>query len=250
MVSLYRYCKGIAPAGSFMAIPVMLGALLAGNPALGVEFAQTSLMLQHGSGYKIEHREKWLFTLEHFNKWKYGDNFLFVDVSHSDAGTSVYGEFHPRISLSRLTKSSVSFGPVKDISIAAEVEFGDDIFNYLYGLGFDLDIPAFSYFNVNVYIRDNPDLAGSTYQITPYWRLDVPAGKTSVIFEGFADFAGSEGASAANIIVQPRLLIDLGGLWDAPGKIEFGMEYSYWRNKYGVRGVTDSVPQVMLKIIF
>lgn len=87
------------------------------------------------------------------------------------AGTDLYAEFAPRLSLSRLTGRSIGFGPVKDFLVAGQV----------------------------------------------------------------------------NLLLVPQLRLDLGALWDWPGRLEAGVEYSYWRNKFGIDGVVESVVQPMVK---
>ena len=48
------------------------------------------------------------------------------------------------------------------------------------------------------------------------------------------------------LLAQPQLLLDLGNLWGAKDKLFAGVEYQYWHNKFGVDGVDESLPQVML----
>ena len=63
-------------------------------------------------------------------------------------------------------------------------------------------------------------------------------------FEGFADFTSAEGSSHSNLLTQPQLLYH-------PGKsIAFGIEYQYWKNRLGLKGLDESTPQALLRYKF
>lgn len=189
-------------------------------------------------------------TVEHANAWKYGDNFLFFDVTDSEKDkTGIYGEISPRLSLGKITGRDLSAPFVKDVLLASTVEVGQGFRNYLYGVGLSLNLPKFNFADLNVYVRNDPKQPGSTYQVTPCWQLPFTVGKADMIFEGFTDIAGSEGNLGFNIDAQPRLLLDLGKFWDAPGSVYFGTEVIYWHNKYGVKGVNEFAPQAMVKFV-
>lgn len=71
------------------------------------------------------------------------------------------------------------------------------------------------------------------------------------LIEGFADFAGGEGTAVANQLIVPRFLLDVGDLAGIEENTLFmGVEWQYWRNKFGVAGVTESVPQLQIKWVF
>ncbi len=163
------------------------------------------------------------------------------------AGTDLYAEFAPRLSLSRLTGRSIGFGPVKDFLVAGQVNHGQDFRAFLYGAGLDIAVPGFSFVQLNFYRRDVPALSGATWQVTGVWSLPVALGATRWTLAGFADWAGPEGGSRGNLLLVPQLRLDLGALWDWPGRLEAGVEYSYWRNKFGIDGVVESVVQPMVK---
>ncbi|MBU5611641.1 outer membrane protein OmpK [Geomonas azotofigens] len=189
-------------------------------------------------------------TIEHANAWKYGDNFLFFDVTDAEKDkTGIYGELSPRLSLGKITGRDLSAPFVKDVLLAGTVEVGQGFRNYLYGVGLSLNLPKFNFADLNVYVRNDPKQPGSTYQVTPCWQLPFTVGKANMIFEGFTDIAGSEGNLAFNIDAQPRLLLDLGKFWDAPGSVFVGTEVIYWHNKFGVSGVNEFAPQAMLKFV-
>lgn len=189
-------------------------------------------------------------TVEHADGWKYGDNFFFFDINNpTDSDVEIYGEISPRLSLGKITGKDLSAPFVKDVLLAGTYEVLAGKFSshgYLYGIGLSLDIPKFNFADLNLYVR-NSSFEGTTYQITPVWQLPFTIGKADMVFEGFVDIAGSEGVSEFNIDAQPRLLLDAGKLWGAPGNLYLGTEIIYWHNKFGIDGVNEFAPQVMVK---
>ncbi|WP_020674880.1 DUF5020 family protein [Geopsychrobacter electrodiphilus] len=219
------------------------------------QWQTSNVELLLGSGYKLGDDTRTTLTFEHANGWKYGDNFFFLDVVNPmrdgvHSTNDLYAEFSPRLSLSKISGKKIAFGFVKDVLLASTLEMGEYSHNYLYGVGFSLDLPKFAYADINIYVRNNPNQDGQTYQITPVWALPFTVGSAKMLFEGFADIAGSEGNTKFNIDCQPRLLLDVGNFWQAPDSLWVGVEYMYWHNKFGVDGANESLPQAMVKWVF
>lgn len=218
-----------------------------------INWHSSNIQLLRGGDYELGDQNRTIATFEHANSWRYGDFFMFIDYSWSDGGAEdYYAEFSPRFSLSKITGRSVKTGIIKDVLIAATLETPkNQKTTLLYGLGTDLDVPGFSFFTVNAYVRDNPNLAGEAGQLTLAWLRPFSIDQTSWVFEGFADFAGAEGTTRANQLIVPRLLLDVGALARAAkGKLWMGVEYSHSHNKFGVDGVTESVAQIQVKWVF
>jgi nucleoside-specific outer membrane channel protein Tsx len=217
-------------------------------------FSSTNIQYLVGSNYELGDKTRSIITLEHVNAWKYGDNFFFVDITNpTRAGTATstefYGEISPRISLSALTGSPMSFGVVKDVLITTTAEEGQGFHNYLYGVAVDLNI--LPVFQINYYIRN--EITANTKlgsQLTSVWLAPFNAGPLSMVFEGFADYAWGNKPSKSNLITGPRVLVDVGKAWGAPGTLQAGVEYQIWRNKFGIDGVDEDVPQLMVKWIW
>lgn len=198
-----------------------------------------------------------IITLEHASGWKYGDNFFFFDIAEPFANhADIYGEWHPRLSFGKMTGSNTSFGFVKDVLIATEINVGTNWRAYFYGLGFDLDIPHFSFFSINFFLRNEYDnITGdmtdySTFQISPSWNIPFTLGEARFEFGGFLDYAGSDGDREANLLTQPQLLLDVSSLKGKPGNLYLGIEYQYWKNKYGIKDIDENYVQFMGKWVF
>ena len=233
---------------------------------VAADWSSTSISILHGSDYKVASSEEaTILTVEHASGWKYGDNFFFFDLFQPfDKGSTIYGEWHPRLSFGKLTGKDLGFGPVRDVLLATELNVGHEVRVYLYGLGFDFDIPHFAFFSLNIFIRDEfvldaADFAGkndsTTFQISPSWSLPFTLGKARFDFTGFLDYAGAEGDAAANLLTAPQLLLNVGSLSGDPGSLWVGVEYQYWSNKYGIEDsdgfeTNESVAQFMAKWFF
>lgn len=240
----------------FLCAALFAGIVFVPEASAGAAFWQsTNIQYLYGGGFKLGNADRSTITIEHANAWKYGDTFFFLDVNDPEidrrgSKTGLYAELSPRFSIGKITKKDLSFPFVKDVLVATTLEMGEGSHNYLYGVGLSLDLPKFTFADLNIYVRNDPKEKGATYQITPVWSLPFKVGSAKLVFEGFGDFAGSEGNLAFNIDLQPRLLLDLGNFWGAPDCIYGGTEVIYWHNKFGVKGVEEIAPQVMVKWVF
>ena len=215
-----------------------------------MHFQSANLQWLYGDGFDPNDEHKHIITFEYVQTNAVGDVFLFADSSRPFSGnTGWYGELAPRISLSSLTDKGSSAGLVKDVLLAANFEKpeGRDI-RRLFGLAADLNVPGFTFFKTHAYHRDDPALPGDTWQLTLVWNASFTLGNLNLLAEGFADVAGGEGDGVAHQLVVPRLLANAGKLLGAKsGKLYAGIEFSYWHNKFGIDGMTESVPQLQLK---
>lgn len=215
----------------------------------------TNIQYLYGGGFKLGSKDRSTITVEHANIWKYGDNYFSLDVTDPEidrkgSRTGLYAEFSPRFSIGKITNTNLAFPFVKDVLVATTLEMGEGFHNYLYGIGLSLNLPKFDFADLNVYVRNDPNLKGTTYQVTPAWKLPFTIGSAKLTFEGFADIVGSEGYSNFSIDAQPALLLDVGNFWSVPDSLYVGTEVIYWHNKFGVKGVEEIVPQVKVKWVF
>ena len=235
----------------FMIVLVLLVA--SSGAALASIWSSTSASVLYGDGYKFKSSEKGtILTIEHASGWSYGDNFFFFDTFQPLAnGTDMYGEWHPRLSMGKIFKNETGSGFFKDVLIATELNVGNNWRAYLYGLGFDFNIPYFQFFALNIFIRDDKTITeDTTYQISPSWNIPFNIGGTMWSFGGFLDYSGPEGDTKYQFLAQPQLLLDVSNFADKPGNLFVGIEYQYWKNKFGVEGVDENFVQFMGKWFF
>ncbi len=214
-------------------------------------FSLTGVQWLHGRGYELGPSRASILTFEHVSGWRRGSNFFFFDLTQpSGAATSLYGEWYSRLTWSALGLRGAREGLLRDVSFAASINAGNGFRAMLGGLTFHLRVPGFAFLDLDVMAYDNRADADVTYIVTPAWELPFRLGSSAFRFRGFVDLIGAEGPRAAQVLAQPQLLLDLGRRWGEPDRFFVGVEYQYWRHKYGVAGVSESLPQLMVAWTF
>lgn len=206
-------------------------------------------------------------TLENSSAWSWGSSYFFLDYLRSDSqdqnATEMYGEWYPSVSLNRAFGRDYSHRLImRDVLITMGVNAGTKSTGaaplvFLPGLTFDLKLPFFQFFSVGAYSyidrgRINGQSNGcntSTYQITPSWSLPFALGRASFRFDGFVDYIGSHGQCSYQVVSQPTIKLDLGNFKGVPNKLFAGVEWSYWRNKYGISGLNQTAPQFVMMVV-
>ena len=228
-------------------------------------YSQTSASLLFGKSYRMpanldDKYDVTTLTMEHFSTWKFGDNFFFLDIYNIHDGDNLtssppkldgtrefYFEWHPRFSAKKIFFSDgESF--ISDYGISTEVNV--PMINseaYLAGIYVDFSIPNYGFIQTNYFVKDAIEIKGVSFQLSLVWFFRF---FDRINFTGFADFATKEGTEnsedgylAPSIIAQPQLLYDF-------GVIQLGVEWYYWKNKFSIKGPTDSVFAPMAKWIF
>lgn len=218
-----------------------------------IQWHSSNIQLLRGADYELGSEKRTIVTFEHANRWTYGDFYIFGDKDWPDEGSSSY-YFEPtlRLSFNKMRGKKASSGLIKDWFLATQFEKPKgQKGRHLYGFAADWNLPGFVFFKTMIFVRDNPNLAGDTQQFTFAWNYPFSINGINFLTEGFADLAGSEATSVANQLFVPRLLMDIGSMVGSPNKkLWLGIEWQYWHNKFGVDGVTESVPQVQIKYVF
>ena len=210
----------------------------------------------YGFNYDLGEDARDTMTFEHADQWKYGDNFFFLDVNtlverdRETADTALYGEWHPRLSVSKLSGKDLSVGPIRDVLTAHELDFGEDSLVYLSGVGLSLNLPGFEFANLNALFRDDVDQDGSTWQISVEWNAPIELFGWHWSYGGYIDFAGEEGNLAWNINSDTQLLLDVGERLGYKNQLWAGIELLLRHNEFGIDGQDEFVPQMMVKWVF
>ncbi|MBB3048241.1 nucleoside-specific outer membrane channel protein Tsx [Litorivivens lipolytica] len=214
-----------------------------------IRFHSANVQALYGEGFEPGDDDKHIFTGEYFQANRVGDLFFFIDSSKVRGGDSgFYSELSPRLSLPGFDWNNSKY--IKNVLLALNIEKPEGLTpRRLYGFGVDLKLPGFQVFNTHLYQRDDPTLKGNTFQFTLVWKATFSGFGAYWLAEGFADLAGGEGPGrVSHQLVVPRLLLDVGQWLNiSRGRLFAGVEYSYWHNKFGLDGVTESVPQLQLK---
>lgn len=234
---------------SRFALGLSLAATLASGQALAADLLQwqdNSLTYLNGIDFKVDPPKQQTVTFEHASGWSIGDLFIFVDgikynteaTNGAGDGHTFYGEISPRLSLGKISGADLSFGPVKDVLLAATYEFGeDDVDSYLLGPALDLNIPGFDYFQLNTYLRttDGRRDGDNVWQITPVWSYTIPVGDSDLVIDGFMDWVvDNDDSYHANLHFNPQIKYDLAKAMGWGKRFYVGVEYDYWSDKYGI----------------
>lgn len=228
------------------------------------QWSTTELQYLHGDGYREPGNPRSIsssvITFSHADGWSYGHNFLFMDTLFSESGQpgqiSVYGEAYTYLSLAKLLDKNLAWAWFKDIDAEFGVNAGENFDSrnsglrvVLYGFSVNLNLPGFQLFSIDFLRHDvlEPQAQATSWQITPVWCLPFEVFGSRWSLQGFTDFIGAKGNSAvATVLSQPQLRLDVGDLWGHGRQLYLGIEYQYWHNKYGIKGLTDNVPQALL----
>jgi len=244
---------------------ILLLALPAISQGDFLEWSTTEIQYLHGSNYQepgFNHDfSKSIITVTHADGWAYGRNFFFMDTMFTDgyedwpSQTELYGEVYSTFSLGKILDTDLTLGIFKDIGATIGVNLGENVDSlqsgfraWLYGVTVDFNLPGFDYFNVDFLrqrVTESIDI-GASWQITPVWKFRFELGSTKWSFEGFADFIGKKDYTARQALTQPQLRLDVGDLFGNSNHLYLGIEYQYWHNKYGIKGLHETVPQALL----
>jgi nucleoside-specific outer membrane channel protein Tsx len=256
-----------AAAAGLAALAAGLLAVPAVSRAQTVEMSRTEVQILHGGGFRLGSREPRTnraatLTIDHYTRFEGGDVYGFVDVLRETDGRGwwdVYGELYPSLSLNRLLGLREAGAWVQGIALVGGVNIGDEFAVLLPGVKLDLSLPPFQQFSLQAYafqtVRDPLDRnLSTTFQFTHVWNLPFQIGSWHMQFRGFLDVIGprhyrwreQSRSLRTEVVTQPQLVLDLGRLWDVPDRVFLGAELRYFHNKFGVAGVDEVAPQLLL----
>lgn len=217
------------------------------------DFSVTGL---YGENYEVVDDQQTTLTVEYAAKVKYADVFFFVDrMRGSDDNNSTYFELSPRLSLSEVSGTKLAAGPIKDVLIASTWEgnqdnFGNDFDNFLYGIGFDLDIPYTQYVGLNFY-RANNDRQKDDYQMTITYGVPFKLGSEDFLVDGFLDWSTAEkGDHASELNWTTQWKWNAGKHISPDTRLYLGIEHSIWNNKFGLSGQDENNVSALVKYHF
>jgi len=143
-------------------------------------------------------------------------------------------------------------GIFNDFSIVAGINAGsepsaDPFAAYLLGGGISFKIPHTEFIQLDVmaYKQDNVNSVG--LQITPAWSIPFTLCGLDFKFRGFLDWVSAAATGGLDyILTQPQLLFNAGKLSGQSDKFYVGIEYWYWHNKFGIKGITEESIQATI----
>lgn len=219
-----------------------------------------------------------LFTLDHTTVTKWGGVYGFVNYMGApdgfyltgfyneipDDGAAnyrLYSEVSPWVSLSGITGKDFSFGPVADVSVDGQLNFGNGYMAGLAGVGLTFKAPKGGFLKLSTYWRTD-NIKHDAVQFTgvfdlPLWR------KLGFRMQGFFDlipnatnrqaFGGTD--LGTDFISQTRFLFDIGRNTvfknDENSKLEIGCDiYMHFNKDLAENNANAFVPQPCVRLTF
>ena len=228
-------------------------ALTQASPIVWQDFSLTGL---YGENYELGTEDRTTLTAEYAAKLKYSDVFFFVDQQwDGNDKDNTYFEFAPRLSLGEVSGQDLSFGAVKDVLVATTWEHnaghGENVEfnNFLYGVGFALNIPYTQYANVNFYRADNNN-TDDDYQMTITYAVPFKLGSEDFLVDAFLDWSTAEKDHASELNWTSQYKWNVGKHISPETKLYVGVEHSVWNNKFGVKGADQNDVSALVKYHF
>ncbi|TQV72819.1 hypothetical protein FLL45_15225 [Aliikangiella marina] len=217
--------------------PIALVFIIALQTANARDFSEASISYLNGKNFKVEPAKQQTFTFEYVYAKDWFDLFLFIDnKDYQPSGSNRYGEITPRFTIHTFEQQST----LKRLTFAMLLERGKNgIERNLFGVGVDLNIQGFRYFNVHLYQRDDPDIAGSGNQITTTFAYPFNIGEAPLLFDGYFDWVLNSDEQSDNFHFNPQLKLDMKAMLEGEYKWYIGIEYDYWTNKFGIRDTNN-----------
>ncbi len=242
----------------------ILNCFLISNTIAKELWSSNSVSLLYGTTFKVpqtstsQDLERYVITFEHISDNSWGDLFSFLDLTRSTQtqNTNVYGEFTPRLSLFKISNYTADIKDLfSDVLLALNLEYGADPtgfnqFNYLVGIGTNINLEFFQYLKLNFLRRIN-QRSPDSWQVTPAFGAPFSIGNADFKIDGWADFVSSTRTRPINIHTQIQLKLDLGkAISKKKDTFYVGTEFKYWKNKFGITGITELVWQALVQVKF
>ena len=255
-------------------------------PATAANWSDTYLGYQYSSQFKdpgIEGKEvKNRLELSGVYGWDYGTNFFDVTMlaaSHRDPAndsngldspnvpgdTEVYCVYRTSLDLGKTFKTSMAFGPVREVDFTAGFDFDSTDNNFASNKKFIMAGPQLNFnvskgfWNLGVAACREQNYNGiynvqkevdfrTTYMIFTAWGKNFDLG-VPVEFKGWANYIGPKGndgfgnATVAETVGDMYLMFDVSSvIGRKKGACSIGPGFEFWNNKFGDKNATSSNP--------
>ncbi len=256
--------------------------------AQAADWSDTSLSYRFGNKYAEPYNtkdvSKNILNLSHVSGYKYGTNFVSVDMLNSGAtdgnAQEAYVVYRHTLDLGKVTGKDLSYGPVKGLGLTAgfdwntknDAGYGSRKRMLVVGPTAFINVPA-GFLNVGLHLLNEsnqsyipttpPRHARYTYDVHPMLTASwgIPVGATGWSFEGYANWIAAKGkdengdGTVAEFHTDLRAMYDLSGVTKLPkNTLKAGVGYEYWRNKFGnkgtIAGTTAKTPMVRVEYHF
>lgn len=258
--------------------------------ASAFEWMNNSVGFRYGQEFtnpkNPEYIAKRIYTFTHADGYRYGSNFLNIDVFLSDSndlrkgtdhgGSEVYAVYRHQLFSSRLFDRPLGAGLIKDYALTMGFDANrnnnrasSNKRSIVFGPTLKFNTVGVLDFSVLYYREHNQTgIPGArheevtfdgTYNLNLTWMRPFQTGNHAAKFQGVLSHTGEKGQdyndndTAAETLMRTSLMFAA-----RPGKnikpnVWFGVGYEYWHNKFGVdggQGSRTSAPTVNMEISF
>ncbi|HEY0206534.1 MAG TPA: hypothetical protein VGC15_20570 [Acetobacteraceae bacterium] len=251
----------------------------------GTEFKEPAIRdPKNPSGTPIS---KSIVTLSHVDAWRYGANFVNLDILKSDhadpanktstGAVELYLIYRGQLSPDEIFRTKLfPAGPIRDITFEAgfdhntkNTQFASYKWLAVAGPNIHFNVPGF--LNIGLHYAqewNHNGIVGRNIQFDPTFEVEAvyqfPLGftKLPLRLEGFANLVTPKGRDAfgsqteVEILSQTRLTLDIGKvLLQRAEFLDFSVGFQYWFNKFGndhtrVKGSIENAPFFATRVHF
>ncbi|MFL9925728.1 outer envelope protein [Herbaspirillum lusitanum] len=228
--------------------------------------------------YNSQDISKSVINFTHASGYRYGSNFLNVDLLMSDSkddnAQEAYITYRHTLDLGKIAGKDLSFGPARGVGFTLGFDWNTKNDNsyasrkrmWVIGPTLMLDVPGFLNVSLLALFESNqPKGISSRYRYDTHPMLNlawgIPIGSSPFAFEGYLNYIAAKGrnefggATAPELNIDAQIMVDVGSTMGmGKNTLRLGLEYQYWRNKFGnpaaVPGSLARTPMVRLEYHF
>jgi len=229
---------------------------LSGLATHAADWSDTSIGIATGSSFREPTNPsnigKTIFNVTHVDGYKYGTNFLNLDLLQSNSvdakgAQEAYFVYRNTMDYSKLSGNKFAMGPLRDVGVTFGFDWNtkNDFYAsrkrmFVVGPTAMFDVPGF--LNVSVLLlneSNEPSFINSRYTYKTHPELDlgwgIPIGSTGLSFEGFGDIIAPKGIdeSGNQTATETHVVGKLMYTIDDKKTFKVGLAYEYWNNKFG-----------------
>ena len=260
--------KRLVPQLACIAFISMAGAVHA------ADWSDTSLGYRYGQKFAEPYGpndiSKSIFSLTHADGYKYGSNYLNVDMLLSDdkdpsapgaksGAQETYVLYRNTLDIGKISGSPIDFGPVRGVGATigfdwnskADAGYNSKKRMVVVGPTLMFKVPGFFNTSLLALFESNAPYNAYSGTTTPRytykthamlsnsWLIPFSAG-IPLTFEGYANFIASKGKDEFGADTKAETNIDMQIMYDISEAVgtpkntfKIGVEYQYWKNKFG-----------------
>jgi len=262
--------------GNAVKAAIAVGTLLALAPGVqAADWSDTYIGYRYGTKFAepfgARDITKHIVNLGHASGYKYGTNFLNVDLLTSDSkdpsapnsssgAQEIYMVYRNTVDFSKIAGKDLGWGPFSSYGLTVGFDANsknDAGYNskkrmLVAGPTVMFKVPGFLSVSVlelwesNAPYNKFSGIQTPRYSYDPHpmltaaWGIPFSLGPVALSFEGFANYIASKGKNEFGTPTAPETNIDAQIMYDvapitglAKNTFKVGFEYQYWRNKFG-----------------